>query len=236
MPRDQDGISRAGDRTGRWRGRLRADWRSEGTKFGGGTVRSSESAQASLPYAARAPKTTGRSAFLSPPRAARTPRDGIRPPGPAEYAVDRRPFRLFGRLSPSHPFFHGGKNLQDDPKRELATLPARAKGKGERVRDASCMVPASYVRLPGSPTRLEALFFFYSMKVPWKVCGRAPLIITPESLSPPGAPALFVRPALLCRTQPLPPYQPTHPRGNGPSVLARLYVTVWSTATPYHPK
>jgi hypothetical protein len=48
--------------------------------------------------------------------------------------------------------------------------------------------------------------------------------------------ARAVRTAGPAVPQPLPPYQPTHPRGNGPSVLARLYVTVWSTATPYHPK
>jgi hypothetical protein len=147
-------------------------------------------------------------------------RDGMRPP-PAEYAVDRRPFCLFGRLSPSHLFFHGGKNLQDDPKRELGTLPARAKGKGERVCDASWSPRRIYVRVPGSPTRVGRgrSYPVLSLPVPWMLCRRAALIITPQSLSL----ALAVRTAGPAVPQPLSPYQPTHPRG-GRSALARLYV------------
>jgi hypothetical protein len=134
-------------------------------------------------------------------------RDGMRPP-PAEYAVDRRPFCLFGRLSPTHLFFHGGKNLQDDPKRELGTLPARAKGKGERVCDASWSPRRIYVRVPGSPTRVGRgrSYPVLSLPVPWMLCRRAALIITPQYLSP----LLFVRPALLCRSLCPPTNPPTH--------------------------
>jgi hypothetical protein len=210
MPRDQDGISRAGDRTGRWRGRLRADWRSEGTKFGGAQCAPPNPHRLLCRTRPARPKRQDAVLFcLLRARHARREMGSDHPARPSTPLI----VALFAC---SVVFLHRIRSFTVERisktirKESLPLcLPVQKEKEKEFATHHAWSPRRTYVfRAPRPAWKL--CFFFYSMKVPWKVCGRAPLIITPESLSPPGAPALFVRPALLCRSLCPPTNPPTH--------------------------
>jgi hypothetical protein len=235
MPRDQDGISRAGDRTGRWRGRLRADWRSGGTKFGG--------AQCTPPNPHRLlcrtrpvrPKRQDAVLFcLLRARHARREMGSDHPARPSTPLI-------VARFACSVVFLHRIRSFTVERisktirKESLPLcLPVQKEKEKEFATHHAWSPRRTYVfRAPRPAWKLCFFFLQYESSVEG-LWSRSSDHHTRVSISSWRARA--VRTAGPAVPQPLPPYQPTHPRGNGPSVLARLYVTVWSTATPYHPK